>query len=258
MHVTSKLLKVFLVDKQLRGLQTRLKASERYFAEQTDLLTQIESKRAGVEGQIRQMTVAAADQEGEVKRLDARMELLREQMNSAQTNKEYKAFLTELNTIKVDRDRFEQGALEQMTKIDALKSQLADLAAQKEERQRVKMVAGEECKTRAAEIKDRLEQLKVQRAELVTQVPKAAMATLERLLETRGDEAMASIEVQDRKRHEFTCGSCQMSLPIDTVSGLLVDGKVTACVSCGCLLYIDEETAKAMQPAETSKSRSRS
>lgn len=258
MHVTSKLLKVFQVDKQLRGLQTRLKASERFLAEQTDLLAQIESKRAGVEGQIRQITVAAADQEGEVKRLDARMDVLREQMNSAQTNKEYKAILTEVNTIKADRDRFEQGALEQMTKIDALKIQLADLAAQREERQQVRVVAAEECKTRAAEIKDRLEQLKAQRVELVAQVPKSAMAMLERLLETRGDEAMASIEVQDRKRHEFTCGSCQMSLPIDTVSGLMVDGKITACVSCGCLLYIDETTMKAMQPAETGKGRSRS
>lgn len=258
MHVTSKLLKVFVVDKQLRGLQTRLKASERFLAEQTDLLAQIESKRAGVESQIRLVTVAAADQEGEVKRLDARMAVLREQMNSAQTNKEYKAILTELNTIKAGRDRFEQVALEQMAKADALKTQLADLAAQKEERQQVKGVAAGECKSRAAEIKDRVEQLTAQRAELVAQVPKSAMAMLERLLETRGDEAMASVEVQDRKRHEFTCGACQMSLPIDTVSGLMVDGKITPCVSCGCLLYIDETTMKAMQPAESGKGRSRS
>lgn len=249
MDVTSKLLKVFLVDKQLRGLQTRLKGSEKFLTEQTALLNQIESKRSVLEGQIRQLTVTAADQEGEVKRLDARMETLREQMNSAQTNKEYKAILTELNTLKAERDRFEQGALEQMAKIDALQAQLSELVAQREERERVRVVAAQDCKTRAAEIKDRVDQLSAQRAEMAAQVPKSAMATLARLLEIRGDEAMARIEVQDRKRHEFTCGSCQMSLPIDAVSGLLVDGKLTPCVSCGCLLYIDEEAAKAMQPA---------
>src|SRR5262245_61112526 len=107
MSVTESLLRVFRVDQQLAGLQSRLRAAERFLDEQTRQLTQLESKRDGVNQQLKQTQAVVADHEGEMKRLDAKVETLREQMNSARTNKEYKAFLTEMNTFKADRSAAE-------------------------------------------------------------------------------------------------------------------------------------------------------
>jgi len=67
-----------------------------------------------------------------------------------------------------------------------------------------------------------------------------------RLVETLDDEAMAPIEIQDRKRHEFTCGACMMSLPVETMSSLMASGEITRCVSCGCVLYLEESNREAM------------
>lgn len=64
----------------------------------------------------------------------------------------------------------------------------------------------------AEEIKGRVEELKAQRASLAADVPRSACRA-ERLVETRGDDAMASVEVQDRKRHEFTCGAVPDDAP---------------------------------------------
>lgn len=246
MDVTATLLHVFQIDKQYRGLQTRLRAAERFLAEQTRLLEQLDAKRAQLEGQHRQLTATVANQTGEAARLDARMSQIREQMNAAQTNREYKAFLTEVNTLKVEKDKIDNVSLEQMTKTEELKKQIEELDAQRIERVRVRDVAVSDREQRAAEIKDRLAELKSQREAAAAAVPPSDMKILDELIRTRGDEAMAPLEEQDRKRHEFTCGSCMMSLPVESVATLLRSGKLTRCVSCGCVLFISKELAEGM------------
>lgn len=247
MSVTAKLLSVFKVDKQFRGLRSRLSAAEKFLAEQVRQIEQLDARKTTLETQCKQVGAAASNFEGEVKRLDARMETLRTQMNSAQTNKEYKAFLTEVNTLKAERDRQETLALEQMGRVEDLKRQIDEIAKQKVERERVRGVAQTERDQRAAEIRDQLESLDKQRRELAADIPADAISIFERLIETRGDEAMAPIEEVDRKRHEYHCNSCMMALPIEAVNGLLVSGKLTRCSSCQCILYIDETLAKSMR-----------
>lgn len=248
MSVTEKLLRVFRVDQQLGGLQSRLSAAEKFLSEQTKQLSGIDAKRESIQSQLKQMQVSIADHEGEMARLDARVEVLREQMNSAKTNKEYKAFLTEVNTYKADRGTQETAALELMTKVDALKIQLAELDGKKGDRDKVRLVAAGDRDKREEEIRERLNQLRAEREKLVAEVPAETLKLYNDLIRTKGDEAMAPVEELDRRHHEYNCGSCQMTLPIETVAALIKSQVVTRCVSCGCLLYIEKETADSVQP----------
>ena len=76
------------------------------------------------------------------------------------------------------------------------------------------------------------------------EVDPRTLATLEKLLEERDEDAMASIEVLDKRRHEISCTGCMMTLPVEQLNSLL-SGVLTSCPSCGCFLYLDEEaTAK--------------
>ncbi len=247
MTVTQKLLKVFLVDKQLRGLQSRLRAAEKFLADQSASLQQIDTKKTALETQIRQITTLVADRQGETARLDEKLKTVRERMDAAQTNKEYKGFLTELNTYKSERDKYETEALEQMGKLDELKKQLVEITIQRDDRDKVANVAREDRDKRAAEIKDRLAELTAERARLAAEIPKDPLHTFEQLIRARGDDAMAQIEVQDRKRHEYNCASCMMSIPVETISSVLGSGRLTRCVSCGCILYVTDDDAKLMQ-----------
>ncbi|MFZ4575740.1 MAG: zinc ribbon domain-containing protein [Phycisphaerales bacterium] len=248
MDVTEKLLRVYLADKQLRGLQARLKAAEKFLTQQDGELTQLETQRKDTDAQVRQFQVAAAGHEGEMKRIDARAEQLRVQMETAQTNKAYQAFLVELNTHKVERDKLESSALELMTKVDGAKQQLADLDAKLAERKQLRGVAVTDRDKRADEIRDRVAELQKERAAHAAEVPKEALAALDALLKTRGDGAMAAVEAHDVKRHEYACSGCTMFLPIDSVAGLISGGKLTKCVSCGCILFLDEEFRRASEP----------
>ncbi len=254
MSVTEKLLRVFRADQQLGGLQGRLRAAEKFLDEQTRLLAQIDAKRDAVNAQFRLAQAAAANHEGEMARFDAKIESLREQMNSAKTNKEYKAFLTELSTFKAEKSNAETAALEQMTKLDELKKQVAELDTQRAEREKVQKVAQEDRAKRAEEIKDRLNQLTTERATLVKEVPADALAIYTDLVRRLGDEAMAAVQELDRRRHEYSCGSCQMAVPVETVSALIrgtaPNAPLVRCVSCGCLLYIEKEVADRLQPGQ--------
>lgn len=253
MDVTAKLVRVFLVDKQLRGLKSRLESAERFLDEQSKDLDRLLARRKQLDAQQKQLQADEKNDEGEIARLDAKLATLREQMNTAQTNKEYKAFLTELNTFKAERDTLETAALEKLAKRDEVKKQIEELDSQKTQREQVKGVAVNERAQRAAEIKERVDALAAERATLAADVPKEAMAIFEQLIDTHADDAMAVVEVEDRKRHEFFCAACRMTVPVESVNALMSSGKLTRCVSCRCILYMDDAAKQAMQPAASKR-----
>src|SRR5215813_632573 len=124
MTVTSQLLELFRVDKQLRGLRSRLDAAERFLQQQKSLQTDLKTRASALESQARQMKASAGSSEGEAKRLEERIAGLREQMNSAKTAKEYNAFLSELGTFKDQKTAAEEEALGVMSKLEELNKEL--------------------------------------------------------------------------------------------------------------------------------------
>jgi predicted nucleic acid-binding Zn-ribbon protein len=256
MRLTDKLLRVYRVDRQLAGLKSRLNGAERFLQDQTSQIDSVESKRQSLEKQHKQTRATIADSEGEVARIDVVIAAKREQMNTTKTNKEYKALLTEVNTLKAERDRVEASAIELLGKADELAAQLAELEKQREGRGKVRQVAADDRDKRAAEIKDRLSELTEERKKLAAEVPISAMAKYEELVRQRDDEAMAPLEEQDRKRHEYNCGACMMAVPVETVSALLSHGSLTCCSACGCILYIETEVAESIHADKSGKGKS--
>lgn len=252
MNESKKLWAVFQVERKLRGLQSRLNASERFLAEQERHLVAIDQQHGSFSSQLRQIEASTKESEEEIARIDARIEKLREEMNVARTNKEYQAFLVEINALKIERGRSEEEALGLLEKADAIRSEIDRSKETQTERTRVRDVAKQDRNLRHDEIKDRVKELAAEREALAKQVDPRVLADLERLLEDRDEDAMAGIEVIDRKRHEINCASCMMSLPIELLSQLL-RGKLTNCSNCGCFLHLDDETAAALQPASTKR-----
>ncbi|MEL7472445.1 MAG: hypothetical protein AAGK04_03940 [Planctomycetota bacterium] len=249
MDTTTKLLQVFLADKQLRGLTGRLRAAERFLAEQDRQLADISAKADSVGGQIRQLSAVVAERELEMKSLDEKIEQLRERMNTSKTNKEYQALLTEVNTYKTNRSELESEALEHMGKIDELKASADELSGGKDERTKMREVAEGDRSARESEIREQVETLKQERARLAEEAPRSAMSVYdERWAQFDDeDEVMAPVEEQDRKRGEYTCGACMMAIPIESVSALLSHGDLTQCVSCGVILYLESELSEALR-----------
>ena len=246
MTVTEKLLRVYRVDRKIDGLQSRLRGAENFLGEQNTQIATLSKRATVVESQIRQMKATQADAEGESAQHEEHIELLRERMNSASTNKEYKALLAEVNTFKEKKAELETSALELMEKIETLQAEQETLSAQTDERSKVKTIAESERTQRADEIRDQLEALRAERVGIVEDVPASALSTYVDLIERLDEDAMAAIEIEDLKRHEFHCGACMMLVPVEAMNTLLSHGSITQCPACGCILFLEEKDRETM------------
>jgi uncharacterized protein len=244
MSVTKQLLDLFRVDKQLRGLKSRLEAAERFHNQQAQQLGELDKQQTALETQLRQAKATIANEDGEAARLDARIATIREQMNTAKTAKEYNAFLTELNNYKTEKEAAEDREIQAMQKAEELEKQLAAVKVQHDERS--KMVAGARADRdqKAADIKDRVAELTAQRAQLAAGIPAGELRRFEDLVSLRGDEAMAPVEILDRRNHEYSCSACMMAVTVETANSL-ISGKLVNCPSCRCILFIEEATLAA-------------
>ena len=166
---------------------------------------------------------------------------LREALNQAKTNKEYSAMLVEVNTLKVDKGKIEEQALELMGQIEQLKAEVAEVEAKVAEQQKIKSHGEAELESRTAEVADQLEQLKEKRRVAAEAVPAKALDIFEKMAESLDGEAMAPVEQEDPRRLEFNCGGCYMSIPIEQVNRLGSSDTLVQCTSCRRILYLSDE-----------------
>lgn len=250
MSVTKQLLELFRVDKQLRGLKSRLEAAERFHNQQATQLADIEKQKTTLESQLKQLKGSIANEDGEAARLDVRIATIREQMNSAKTAKEYNAFLTELNNYKVEKEAAEEREIESMQKAEEIEKQLVTLKEQFAERGKIVASAKVDRDQKAADIKDRVTELTAQREKLGESIPVRERKAFEELVKLRGDEAMAHVDILDRRNHEYSCSACMMAVTVETANALIT-GKLVNCPSCRCILFIEDDTlAAATGPAK--------
>ena len=64
-------------------------------------------------------------------------------------------------------------------------------------------------------------------------------------------EAMAAIEIIDLKRKEYSCTSCSLHLPLESITTMLGNtDPVVKCVSCDRILYLEAASREAITPAD--------
>lgn len=250
MSLNDALWNLYLIDQQVRGLENRLRASKRREHAQQVKLQEIEQEREHLNHQLKENHASVANLENEVNTLDQRVEQYRRQMNSAKTNKEYSSLLVEMNTLKTKKSKVEEQALERMTRADALRQETAAMEQKVQEQTQNHQKARDQLEQRQAEVGDRLDALKEQRAEAAAEVPPEPLAIFERLAETLDGEAMAPVIEADRRNSEFSCGGCYMQLPMERVNQLISRDTLVRCDSCHRILYLEPELREAMSANE--------
>lgn len=251
MSVTEKLLRLYKVDRQLRSLRSRINQAQRYVDAQDRQLGEIGEKQASIESQLRQTEASVKNDEVEAASIEERITSLRERLNNTTTSKEYSATLTEVNTLKADKGLVEERTLELMGRVEELRTALAELVAQAEEREKIKGVAKADLKKRQDEAAERISELEGERAIAAEDVPVEALAAFDELADQRDeDEVMAAVEEHSRRHLEYACGCCQTILPIELINRLCSHGNLTMCVNCGAILYAEADIKETLAPAK--------
>ncbi len=247
MTLTERLLALYRVDQQLRSLRTRVDGAEKYLTQQDRLLAELQTQKARLEAQIKSVSAHAANLETDVKALEERIAGLRAQMNRATSNKEYSAFLSEIKTFEKEKDKVETDAISHLSQVDELRTQLADLEKQLEDRARIREVALSQRDQCRAEVGERLAELERQRAAAGKDLPASAIEQFKTMSDWHDGEAMAEVIEEDARRMEYACGACNMSIPVERISALLSRGDITICPSCNRILYLGSSVEEAIR-----------
>lgn len=245
------LVRYYKADQALREAQGRYDAAARSVRIQERRLADLNEKLRLAQGTLQTHQLKQGELDLDIKTRDARIDRLRGQQQEAKNHKEYQAFLTEINTEKIDKAKTEDESLKVMQLVENSQREVADLQAQ---------IGGETKKTeeirqqlsaRLAQLQGEVDALKPAVEDAKKGVTPKAMAAYERLADRFEGEALAPVGKPDRRREEYNCGSCHMGLVVDVYNRLHTRDDLVTCPNCHRLLYIPDD----LPPEEAIKKR---
>lgn len=242
MSLQENLYNLFLLDKQVRGMRRRLDASTGRLNAQTARLGQFTQQHTELQTQLKHNQAKATGLENQAKDIQQRIEHLRQQMQNVTNNKEYSAVLLEVNTLKEDKSKVEDEALEQMEQIDTLKREIEEMASRVQEQEKLVEVAQAEVETCRTEVGQQLNELEARRNEAEQQIPIDARTLFNRMADMHEGNAMVPVSEESRRHMEYTCGGCYITIPAERVNALMTQkDQIICCPSCSRILYIEKE-----------------
>lgn len=230
------------VELELHGLRNSVESRRRALKGIERRIQKQDEQIAEKQAQIRTLQSSADAAELEIKTREAEIERLREALNKAKTNKEYAAILTQINTDKADNAKYEETALQQLAQVEAARKELLALRESRDrDTERLKRET-ETVQAFAASRKGDIERLESEREQVAETLPPAAVQAFDRVAERHDGEALAPVEQPDRRRQEFVCGGCHMSIPLDIFNAVQFGDDLKYCGSCGRILYVPQTT----------------
>jgi uncharacterized protein len=235
------LLKLFEADMKLREAQSNLDGASRSVRLLERRVKDLTEKVSASQAQVRQTQSRYTQLDLEMKTREAHIEKLREQQQNAKNHKEYQAFLTEINTEKIDRSKLEDEAINVMGQVEKSQKELADLTAQLEGETRKLEETRQQLSGRLAELQADVDKLQPVRDTAAQSVPAGVLNLFDRLADRHDGEAMAAVTRPSRRVEEYSCGACHMGLVVNIYNRLHSRDEVVTCPNCHRLLYIPEE-----------------
>ena len=112
------LVQYYQADQKVRAAQARLEAATKDVRIQERKVNELAEKHRLAAATLKELQSKSAQLDLDVKSRDGHIEKLRTQQQNAHNNKEYQAFLVEINTEKVDKTKIEDQLLAVMEQVE--------------------------------------------------------------------------------------------------------------------------------------------
>lgn len=234
------LIKLQSVENRLRAVKSKLARSRRNVIIQENQVRTLQNALEAKQEEI-QLTRLQADRlELELKSRDETIGKYRTALNSAKTNKEYAAILSELNTNKADNSKIENQILDLMKGIEADQAETVQIKQQIEEQKGRLEQVRKDSDAAASKHETELTAVQAEWEEAAKTIAGEPLAAFKRVAETYDGEALANVEQQDPRSDAYTCGGCFMGLTVETVNALMTKDEVIRCPSCSRILVLNQ------------------
>lgn len=235
------LVKLFQADQALREAQGRLDSASRSVRVQERRLADLNEKLRLAQSQLREQQTQGSSLELDVKSRDAKIEKLRNQQQNSKNHKEYQAFLTEINTEKIDKAKIEDELLKVMEAVEKSQGEIKELTAQIEGEQKKYDETKQQLGGKLAALQADVDKLAPVRQAAAQGLPAPLVETFDRLAERFEGEALAPIAKPNKRREEYICGACHMDLVADIYNRLHSRDDLLPCPNCRRILYIPDD-----------------
>lgn len=172
----------------------------------------------------------------EVKSVEGEVQKLENQQRMAKSNKEYDIFKREIEAAKGKVGGLEDGVLERLERMDALRAEEKAAQALLQEAKKALAAATAEASDAESGIAAEEKDLSTQRAEVAAKIEPELRHRYERLLEQRKDSAMAVVA-------GGVCSRCSRRITRQMEAMLDVGTEIVYCMSCSRILYTDESVS---------------
>lgn len=193
----------------------------------------VEARVKAAEDRAKTLQLKHKEREGDLATKEGNVRKLQGQLFQLKTNKEYTTMQHEINALKADNSILEEQILKSFDEIEQ---------ANKAKQQEQQALAREQAafKKEDARLQQEQQAIDVQIAELdakrqtvAPHVPREALSTYERVLESREGVALVPL-VKD------ACGGCYRRMTPQVINQVFLKAKLVTCEQCNRILYFDE------------------
>src|SRR5436189_5399276 len=122
------LVNYYRADQRVREAQARLDAATKDVRVQERKVNDLAEKHKLAQAKLREAQSKQGQLDLDLKSRDAHIDKLRTQQQNAKNNKEYQAFLVEINTEKVDKAKIEEESLKVMEEVEKSQAEVKELS----------------------------------------------------------------------------------------------------------------------------------
>ena len=237
--VLDGLVKLQSVENRLRAEKSKLTRCRRNVVIQENLIRSLQNALEAKKEEVQLTKVQFDRLELELKSRDASIARLRASLNTAKTNKEYAAVLTQLNTTKADNSKIESQSLELLKDIEADEVECGDIRRQVDDQKETLEQTRRESETLASKYQVEIDEIQTEWDQVAQDIPSDSLDTFNRVADTYDGHAVAPIE-QEGKKGAYSCGGCFMAITAESVNMLMTKDDIIRCPNCTRILVLSD------------------
>lgn len=239
--VLNGLIRLQSVENRLRAAKAKLARCRRNVIIQENQIRSLQNALEAKTEEIQLTRIQSDRLELELKTRDEQIARLRASLNTAKTNKEYAAVLTQLNTTKADNSKIETQILELLRDIEDDEDESGKIQNQIGERKQTLEQTRKETELLAAKYQAEIEEIQDEWDQVAQTIPDKPLQVFKRVAETYDGEALAVVDQQGGKTGNYSCGGCFMGITAESVNLLMSRDDIIRCPNCTRILVLATE-----------------
>ena len=239
--VLNGLMKLQSVENRLRAEKAKLNRCRRNVIIQENLIRNLQNALEAKKEEVQLTKVQFDRLELELKSREETIAKFRTSLNSAKTNKEYAALLTQLNTTKADNSKIENQSLDLLKDIESDEAECKEIQKQIEEQKQTFEQTRKDSEAFVVKYQANIDEIQTEWDEIAKECTSyKTLEVFKRVAETYDGLAVTSVEEQEGREGIYSCGGCFMGIPAESVNLLMTKDDIIRCSNCTRILVIDE------------------